>query len=781
MLSKLKHLTERGGEASKDGSNGQEESLTTVLPTREDRASLLLLIAALMEGMKCQVLDAFDPNKTEAGTPLRIGPFPGQPKDKEDKQDENLNVESESGDPAADVQKTLQEIKRTTESGATAGDDKLKDGGPKPDDLPEVDALKVDELEVGEAATSEPKTLAESDEKENEKMKKALERRVKDLAKPENIQLKEAALTHFDDWRDKVLQRVGEAVNQREADDGTEKQASTSRPSSREQLEAKDDATARLQDIFPPLQTPLRDLSDARRILIMHSILLLLLGLEAYPSESRVLMLRLASSLGLSMELLAQDEMSTAKGLLEVAEQQMNADEETKKKVAENSTARKVKVGLGAVAGAVLIGVTGGLAAPLLAAGVGSVMGGLGLGATAAAGYLGALAGSAPLVGVLFGAYGGKMTGKMVDQYAKEVEDFAFLPTNKPSLFQRDKPDEKNTRHLRVAVGISGWLTEEAEVVLPWKVLSGRSTEAFALRWELHALLRLGSALFTYIKSYAWSFAKKEILSRTIFATLASALVLPYGLAKASRVIDNPFSVAVARSEKAGVVLADALINKVQGERPVTLMGYSLGARVIYSCLNELASRKAFGLVESVCLMGAPVPSDPIPWRRIRSVVAGRVVNVYSTNDYLLAFLYRANSLQYGIAGLQAIPDVQGIENVDISGLVEGHTQYRFLVGSILQKLGLEDMDAAAVELQMKKLKRQEKEVEEERERKKAEGKSAEDEADEMEKEVEQKSKAAQAMDWVGKKMPSLKRSKSSEEREIATQGKLQDPQPEKQ
>lgn len=769
MLSKLKHLAERGGEASKDGNDGQEESLTTVLPTPEDRASLLLLIADLIEVMRNQVLDAFDPNKIEPGTSLRIEPSPSQ-----HKEDRNLSIEPEPADPAAQVQKTLQEIKGATETGIIAEDVK-----PEEIDL-KVDALKIDATRAGDAETSEPMTDADSNEKGREKAKKALERRVKDLNKSENLQLKEAALGHFDDWRDKVLQRVGEAVNQREAVDAANHQRSTSRPSSRSQLGTKDDDAAQLQKIFPPLETPLRDLSDARRILIMHSILLLLLGLEAYPAESRVLMLRLASSLGLSMELLAQDEMSTAKGLLEVAKQ-MNADEETKKKAAENSTARKVKVGLGAVAGAVLIGVTGGLAAPLLAAGVGSVMGGLGLGATAAAGYLGALAGSAPLVGVLFGAYGGKMTGKMVDQYAKEVEDFAFLPVNKPSLFQRDKPDEKNTRHLRVAVGISGWLTEEAEVVLPWQVLSGHSTEAFALRWELKALLRLGSALFTYIKSYAWSFAKKEILSRTIFATLASALVLPYGLAKASRVIDNPFSVAVARSEKAGVVLADALINKVQGERPVTLMGYSLGARVIYSCLDELASRKAFGLVESVCLMGAPVPSDPINWRRIRSVVAGRVVNVYSTNDYLLAFLYRANSLQYGIAGLQAIPDVQDIENVDISGLVEGHTQYRFLVGSILQKLGLEDIDPEVLEQQMKKLKRQEKEVKEERERKEAEGKSAEDEADEMEKEVDRRSKASQAMDWVGKKMPTLKRSKSSEEREIAKQGKLLDAQPEKQ
>lgn len=729
MFSKLKNLADKGQSSDPKSGDGQGESLTTILPTREDRVNLLLLVADLIDLMRVQLVDTFDPNKSETATPLKIGRSPGQPED-----NAALEIEPEAAGHNGIDQPAEETAKTEAES--------------------QTETVKTDE--------------GKGDDDAAEKARKALEKRVKELAKPENEALKKAALDHFDDWRDRVMQRIGEAVNQREAgEEAAHQEGHQSRPSSQQKPDA---AGETLQNIFPPLETQLTSLSDARRILIMHSILLILLGLESYPAESRVLMLRLASSLGLSMNILAQDEISVAKGLLEVAKQQMNADEETKKKAEEGSAARKWKVGLGAVAGAVLIGVTGGLAAPLLAAGVGTVMGGLGLGATATAGYLGALAGSAPLVGVLFGAYGGRMTGKMVDEYAKEVQDFAFLPINKPSLFQRGKHDDQSARHLRVAVGIAGWLVEEHEVVLPWQAISGRSTEAFALRWELEVLLRLGCALNTYLKSYAWSFAKKEILSRTIFASLASALVLPYGLAKASRVIDNPFSVAVARSEKAGKVLADALINKVQGERPVTLVGYSLGARVIYTCLAELANRKAFGLVESVCLIGAAAPSDPLAWRKIRSVVAGRVINVFSTKDYLLAFLYRANSFQYGIAGLQAIQEVQGIENVDVSELVDGHTQYRFLVGSILQKLDLEDIDGEVVEKQMKNLKRQEREDKEERERKAAEGKSAEEEADEMEKEVEQKSKAAQAMEWMGSKVSGINKKKSTPTENVMTE-----------
>jgi len=377
-------------------------------------------------------------------------------------------------------------------------------------------------------------------------------------------------------------------------------------------------------------------------------------------------------------------------------------------------------------------------------------MGGLGLGATAAAGYLGALAGSAPLVGALFGAYGGKMTGQAIDRYAKEVEDFAFIPVHQKAsqhhgiLHHKDTAGEKDTRRLRVAIGVSGWLTSPADIVTPWLILSPNGFEPFALRYELDAMMGLGNALFTYIKSKAWGYAKAELIKRTIFASLTAAL-WPLGLLKVAKVVDNPFSIAKTRSDKAGAVLAEALINKVQGERPVTLVGYSMGARTIYSCLNTLAERKAFGLVENVILLGAPTPSDSVAWRRMRSVVAGRVVNVHSSKDYLLAFLYRSASLQLGVAGLQPVDDVIGVENVDVSELVDGHTKYRYLTGTILKKIGFEDLDLDEVTKEEQVLKIEEKKEEEDR-RRNMQGEDG-DEA-QMNKEVEKK-KQEGMMGWV--------------------------------
>lgn len=459
--------------------------------------------------------------------------------------------------------------------------------------------------------------------------------------------------------------------------------------------EENDRADAALIHLYPPVSTSLLSLTKKKRVLILNSTLLLLLSLEHYEAHSRILLLYMASSLHLPLETLTEDEVKIAKTLLEAAKH-MTAEEEAKKRGEQNQTARRWKVGLAGIAGAALIGITGGLAAPLVAAGLGTIMGGLGLGATAAAGLLGALAQSGVIVGALFGAYGGRMTGQMMDMYAKEVEDFAFLPLRGSTRKARKTAEiPAEDRRLRVTIGISGWLTQKEDIISPWRAL-GHQSEIFALRWELDALMHLGTSMESVLKSAAWTVAKKEIIARTIFGSLMFAL-WPLSFLKASKVLDNPFSVAKNRADKAGLVLADAIINKAQGERPVTLIGYSLGARVIYSCLMSLAERKAFGLVESAVLIGAPCPSDGAFWRAMKSVVSGRLVNVYSENDYILGFLYRTSSIQLGVAGLQQIGDVSGIENVNVSSIVSGHLRYQYLVGVILQKIGWEDIDRGEV------------------------------------------------------------------------------------
>jgi hypothetical protein len=252
--------------------------------------------------------------------------------------------------------------------------------------------------------------------------------------------LRRSALTFFDKWRAAVMQRICGVLS---VQGETVRQAKAKRKQTMEDAEKHKQGIPSLIDFDQdPFATPTRiekqhghykviktrilTLNESKRVLILHCLLLLLLSLEHYPAHSRVLLLHLTNSLELETDILADHEKSVAQGLLATAASQMDADATATKQASNDAATRRWKVGLAAVGGAVLIGVTGGLAAPLLAAGLGTVMGGLGLGVVST--YLGALASSSLLVGSLFGAYGAKMTGKLMEQYAREVQDFEFIP-----------------------------------------------------------------------------------------------------------------------------------------------------------------------------------------------------------------------------------------------------------------------------------------------------------------------------------------------------------------
>ncbi|KAI4171700.1 MAG: hypothetical protein LQ346_008722 [Caloplaca aetnensis] len=531
--------------------------------------------------------------------------------------------------------------------------------------------------------------------------------RDENLASPEMQELKRATLKFFDAWRLGVLRRLGEVlsvgpqdIRQRRADYNAKAKGEAD-----EQLLGIGDASRSGLSTVAVVPTSLVKLDDAKRNKILLCLLLLTLSLEHYVAHSRILLQIIATSLHIPSSTLPELEATVSHGLLSTAAN-MSAKESTKKEADNNAVGRRWKVGLATVAGAALIGVTGGLAAPFLAAGIGTVMGGLGLSIPLIGGYLGALAGSSILIGGLFGSYGGRMTGKMMEKYAKEVEDFSFLPL-KGDLGQKGEIEsasalgeaEQSNHKLRVAIGISGWLVNDSDMTAPWQVFDSSTIEPFALQWEVESLKALGISISKVLKSYAWSAAKLELVRRTIFASLFAGL-WPLGLLRIARVLDNPYSVAKARSDKAGRVLAHALMQKVQGERPVTLVGYSLGARVIFQAMLTLAEEDAFGLVESIVLIGAPVSVEDSSWRKIRAVVAGRAVNVYSQEDYILGFLYRTSTLQSGVAGLQAVEDVYGVENHDITDLMagKGHASYRVICGQILRQIGFDDIDLAEVE-----------------------------------------------------------------------------------
>ncbi|KAJ3025730.1 UNVERIFIED_CONTAM: hypothetical protein HDU68_006751 [Siphonaria sp. JEL0065] len=251
------------------------------------------------------------------------------------------------------------------------------------------------------------------------------------------------------------------------------------------------------------------------------------------------------------------------------------------------------------------------------------------------------------------------------------------------------------TPKANVLITIAGWvgsLDSRDDFTLPFSTLTpGVHGEQYALVWETQALIELGHAV-RLLMSEITGFLVQQGIQYFLLPVLMAGLTGPLWALKLTYMVDNPWGNGLTKAKKAGRILADTLLSRVQGNRPVTLIGFSLGARVIYYCLLELASRgeAAFSVVEEAYLFGTPVMATTKEWKAIASVVSGRLVNGYITNDYILSMLYRASSAFLAdVAGLNPVKGVEGIENYNLDTVLKGgHLEYRSAMPRILKHVG---------------------------------------------------------------------------------------------
>ncbi|RHZ56080.1 hypothetical protein Glove_406g60 [Diversispora epigaea] len=335
--------------------------------------------------------------------------------------------------------------------------------------------------------------------------------------------------------------------------------------------------------------------------------------------------------------------------------------------------------GVGVVVGATAIGLTGGLAAPFVAAGIGAITG---------VGVVTAAASSVVLVTSLFGIAGGGLAGYKMHKRTQGLKEFGFT-----RIVQDDSIPLIPSLHVNIV--ISGYLLSGSDdgVIKPWLPTfenTSNYSDTFALSFDTEIIRSLGRAFHRFLAEQAVKVAASQAIKQTVFATLASALLIPAALMKAGDLIDNPWALGVDRAHKAGLVLADVLIEGVQGKRPTVLIGFSLGALVIWSCLRELAKREKYGLIDSVIIIGAPIDSASPKWEKVISVVSRRFVNGYATNDVVLGLIYRMHSLDLNVAGLGAV-NFDRVENYDLTKFTDGHLGYcnPEAMEAILQEIGL--------------------------------------------------------------------------------------------
>lgn len=439
-------------------------------------------------------------------------------------------------------------------------------------------------------------------------------------------------------------------------------------------ISEKDEQVPEIQESLPAYESLEVDV----RWTVLCDLFLVLISDGNYDSRSRRLLERVASAMKVNWQQICRFEKRIIEALeMQEAEFQESHDEtdnlESRRKAALKR--KYITMGLVTVGGAAVIGLSAGLLAPLIGAGLAAGFTGVGIGGTTA--FLTG-AGGAAIVTSIGVTTGGTIALRASDRRMGHVKTFEYRPLH-------------NNKRLNLILTVSGWMTGKVDDVrLPFSTVDPLMGDIYSLLWEPDMLRSTGDTI-NILATEALTQTIQQVLGSTLLIGLMAAIQLPVVLTKLAYLIDNPWSVSLDRANAAGLILADSLMQKHLGQRPITLVGFSLGARLIFSCLKELSNRGAYGIVQNVYLFGAPIVAKKDEYLRARTVVAGRFVNGYASNDWILGYLFRATAGGLGrVAGLAAVEDIPGMENKDVSQFVNGHMAYRAAMPRLLREVGWE-------------------------------------------------------------------------------------------
>lgn len=285
-------------------------------------------------------------------------------------------------------------------------------------------------------------------------------------------------------------------------------------------------------------------------------------------------------------------------------------------------------------------------------------------GGSLAAGGLG-MAGGLAVLSVIGAGVGGSLGAYVAGQYLSDVKDFDIYKVRsgkKPAI-----------------ITVNGFLTEKGEAHEAWTAGIDKNYpdhEWYHIEWEAKNLASLGAFATMGVGAEA---LKQGLMEAAKVATKAGAKALgtPATIAQLIALSTNPWHVTMTKAEKSGVLLADILERCARSK--FILIGHSLGCRVIYSCLQTLATTKK-KRVAGVHLFAGAVHNDLGNWKAAAGALApgATMRNYHSDADQVLRLMYTVGTFFQSMPiGRHPIQLAAGISNHDWSLLKIGHMDYK--------------------------------------------------------------------------------------------------------
>lgn len=236
----------------------------------------------------------------------------------------------------------------------------------------------------------------------------------------------------------------------------------------------------------PAVQSPTQLHSQTLDIDIRWTVLcdlfLVLIADSVYDARSRVLLERVGASLGIPWLDICRFEkrVTDALSIQESAEQNWSEKEHMENRMKKARNMRFMMMGLATIGGGLVIGLSGGLLAPVIGAGLAAGFTTIGVAGT---GTFLAGAGGTALIASGMVVSGATIGGKASYNRTKSVETFEYRPLH-------------NAKRVNLIITVSGWMNGKVDDVrLPYSTVDPIMGDLFSVHWEPEMLTSMGQTI----------------------------------------------------------------------------------------------------------------------------------------------------------------------------------------------------------------------------------------------------------------------------------------------
>lgn len=241
---------------------------------------------------------------------------------------------------------------------------------------------------------------------------------------------------------------------------------------------------------------------------VLCDLFLVLTADSVYDARSRVLLERVAEALGLtSMDVTKFEKRITDTLQIEEDVQALEDRQIFSKHERARRNKRLAMMGLATVGGGLVIGLSAGLLAPLIGAGMGSALATIGIGSVAGNSLIFGGVGGATVITTTGTLSGATLGARGMQRRTRNVKTFEFRPIH-------------NHKRVNCIVTVPGFLRgSDDDPTLPFGVLDSVMGDAFSIMWEPEMMQEMGNAM-----SILWNETLVQGMQQVLAATVAPAM-----------------------------------------------------------------------------------------------------------------------------------------------------------------------------------------------------------------------------------------------------------------